>query len=508
MTINIRKFESWEDVIKNFFEQKKEVEGITYLKAEIKKIAEQYAKIDYFDDSELESFFDTKKNQKTKEQTDIAFQREKSLKILRLKNKPENIDFKKLISNYRLEIKKINEKFNPNLWLENSSKKASSVSLATHVIKLTHSSITSPSLYDKIDDIKYSYLTTSFLKEKVVDGAVSGAQYAPIFQFLELEFNGEKLASKFADTNNVILDSFSENNEQLTQWNTGFNQALSSKEKSSHSLAKQIYYPVENTFTLEPTSYHLLCHLKSSSLAQAVFEKISDDEQKKYKSLKEKNKYSEITTVAFIKKAKLSVTKSNHINASQLNGKRGGKLFLFSTQPPTWKTQLKPPVYKKSLFDNFSNSDIKEDIDYLRDFLLRFERIDLSIKDPKRYAHLERWVNSIIDEVLFYANSIQKLPSGWSANEDIKLKPAHQYFLDPFRDEENFQNQRKANDWQGIVCKDFASWLNNKLAGKEKQFTPQAEHTRMWITLFENPLREDCETIDAQMQYNIQKETA
>ena len=222
--------------------------------------------------------------------------------------------------------------------------------------------------------------------------------------------------------------------------------------------------------------------------------------------MKGKHKFSTVETVSFSGKAKISVTASNHSNASQLNGKRGGKIFLFSTQPPTWQSQLKAPIYKKSLFDYFGNSHITEDINYLRDFLLRFENIGLSIKDPQRYKHLERWINSIIDEVLFYTSNIQAMPADWSNTEDIKLKKEHQYFLDPYRNDKDFQSKRELTDWQSVVSNDFARWLNQKLKGKDKKFTPQTEHTRLWKKIFETPLREDSEAIKMEIKYSQQKE--
>jgi len=189
-------------------------------------------------------------------------------------------------------------------------------------------------------------------------------------------------------------------------------------------------------------------------------------------------------------------------NVSMLNADRQGKAYLFSTQPPTWKKKLKAPVDKESLFDNLSNYQINEDIKYLVEFLQRFKYLDLSYKDPKRYVHLERWIESIVDEVLYYANTIQKLSASWSADENNKLKVEHQYFLDPYRDDEVFQAQRSTTDWQAVVRDDFANWVNRKLVGKDKTFTPQAEHTQLWKKLFKDSLREDAEAIKAEKQFN------
>jgi len=114
-------------------------------------------------------------------------------------------------------------------------------------------------------------------------------------------------------------------------------------------------------------------------------------------------------------------------------------------------------------------------------------------------------VNTIIDEFIFYAGTIQNLPSGWSAMEDIKLKQEHQYFLDPYRSDEEFQAARQCCHWQAVVCADFAQWLNRQLRGKDKQFTPQKEHTRLWKQLLETPLREFMEPIELEVKQSMRK---
>ena len=201
--------------------------------------------------------------------------------------------------------------------------------------------------------------------------------------------------------------------------------------------------------------------------------------------------------------ASLAVTASNHGNASQLNAKRGGKLKLITCQPPTWQSQFKPPVFNKSLF--FEPSifwKAKDDIDYLRDFLIRFESIELSIKNPKRKKWVEQWVRNIIDEVLFYITNIQSLDSGWSADIGCRLKLDHQYLLDPYRNDDDFQTKRKNTDWESIVCSDFSDWLNYKLVGKDKLFTPQVDHRRLWHQLFEPELRELNEILEFKRKHN------
>ena len=490
------KFNNWQEVIVDFFENKKEAEEEKYLKDKIKEINEMYGKQNYYNDDDLRDFFDSKKNKKSKDQYSLGFQQQKLQKILEFEQTTESLDINKLKQDYDDKLEKINAKYTPHIWLTENSRNAKNVTFATHVPKLTHSKIDSPSFYDVINFQKKDQLTTSSLINKTIDGAVAGNQYAPIFQFLELELNGKKLASEFTELSNTILDDFIKNENDLETWNKGFGCSLSNDELSTHSLAKQIYFPINNE-AINTKAYHLLCHVKSSSMAHKIYENVSFRENEQgIRKLRDKDKYSTDKISSFSKKAKLSVTASNHSNASQLNGKRGGKLCLFSNQPPTWQSQRKPPVNKRSMFDNyFPLSGTKENIDYLRDFLLRFEHINLSIKNPEKQEWITRWVNYIIDDFLFYVATIQNLPSGWSDAEDIKLKIEHQYLLDPNRKDAEFQINRKNNDWQAVICTDFSRWLNNKLRGKDKKFTPQKEHIRMWQDSIEPQLREHEEIV-------------
>lgn len=497
-------FSNWKDVINDFFEIKKSAEEEKYIKSEIKKLADWYKKHEFFKDQKIKKIFDLKKESNESSQASIDFQRNKFKSVLALKQTEDEFDLKLLHKNYENKRMQIAEKFEARKWIAEASKNAGSVNFATHVIKLTHSKIDSSSFYDQIDSQSLNTLTTSNLKEIKVDGAVSGNQYAPIYQFLELELKGKKLSALFADEDNEILTPFTNSHEELKQWNKGFKKSLSADGLSSHSLAKQVFFPIAE----DKQQYHLLCPVKSSSLAQNIYEKIFEGEQKNIKKSQDKNKYSKSISVSFWNKATISVTASNHSNASQLNGKRGGKLNLFSCAPPDWKRQLKPPINSVSfLYSVHLQKNTRTTLDYMRDFLVRHQHLNLSIKDPKNLKWLNKWSGEIIDEVLGYAANIQSLQSGWTRTEDITLKLEHQYFLDPYRDDEVFQVARKASDWHTVICKDYAQWLNNLLIGKEKQFTPQREHRRLWMAFMDQPLRDYNQIIEMDIKSQAREQS-
>ncbi len=497
MSEEVRKFDCWKEVIKDYLD----------------KLGDENKKEEYLQFL-LSNFFHLKLNDAKGQEDDLTILKKDLIKINKIKITSNNKDkleeyYLKFVNNGWIkdcsaEVVFITKKHCfYNIWICRAIVLGNEVFPATHIAKLTHSQSMATSFLDNSEIFKKSYLSTSSLLTKKIDGSYPDAKLSKNVKFLMLEHNGKLLSEELITRNSEVLSVFSDSNEELVLWIQNFHRLLTPT-PASDSLAKQVFFPIKNN------EYHLLTILKSSTLSQAIFDTCFEKLTRKKQSLLNKNKtnnsYSPDVYQQFISVAKISPVSSQPQNVSVLNGKRGGYIRLFSTQPPTWQSQLKAPIYKQSLFDYFGNSHITEDINYLREFLLRFEHIGLSIKDPKRYEHLERWVNSIIDEVLFYTSSLQTMPAGWSSSKDIKLKVEHQYFLDPYRDDKDFQNKREATDWQRVVSHDFARWLNQKLAGKDKQFTPQAEHTKLWKKIFVAPLREDTEAIKADAKYSQQKD--
>ena len=488
---------NWKIIIEGFLEEKFEADLSKYLKDSLKKLEKVYEKQGLLVNKELAFIFDTRRNKKAAEQKETEFIQEQISKLEGFHEKPADLD--DLNNEINNKQKEFENKYNPIVWLTWAADNAKNVSFATHVSKLTHSAIDSPAFIDASKAEKTTQITTSSLNNAAIDGAVRGNQYAPIYQLLELERNGKKLASQFNNPETSLLTGFSENNEQLKSWNLGFAAALTDGEPRAHSLLKQVYFPLDKT-SIESTSYHLLCNLVSSSKAQALFEFSRRNSDEGFK-LRAKNKFSDEIYFNFPNRASISITASNHGNASQLNGKRGGRLGLFSCQPPVWHSQLKAPIYKTNFFYELSrNYEVKESIQFLSDFLTRFENLNLSIKDPKRMRWVEEWVENLADEVLVYVKSIQALSAGWSATEGVKLKLEHQILLDCYRQDEDFLAMKSSSAWQSVIIQDFAAWLNNRLTKADEQFTPQDTHTKLWMKIFKSNFREEFDTKELTQQ--------
>ncbi len=458
-------FETWQEVIVDFFENK-------ISKSKLFK-ARKYI------------------NEKA-----IEIEKEKNVKKLKTLQIRKDDKFVELV-----ELKKTVFQDDISSWLEDTIKKniAEGVRIikATHVLRFSHSSAENSGLI-LTEKSKNQLLTTaSFNKKLTIDLAHNNGALISVSRFLALELKGELIIDLILNDSFDFIAAYQVKPEVLERWKSGFSQLVEKRTIKTLDKAKQLYFPVNDFFG----KYHIIAPLYSSSMAEEMNEAISKvkygETQRIVSKELSKGKFSDLT---YVKHTNLSVQKfggAQPQNVSMLNKNRGGKGYLFSAQPPTWQSQLKPPVAQKTLFDKgFSTKNIKEDINYLRDFLLRFERIELSIKDPKRRKWIDSWVGDIIDELLFNIASIHELTAGWSATDDIKLIEAYRYLLDPYRDDEAFQTERKNNDWQDKVCSDFSHWLNRQLIGSDKQFTPQVEHTHIWKTLLSQPLREFNENIE------------
>lgn len=501
-----KKFETWEEVIVDFLLQRENRKVVDLLSKKDSKKSD--------DDEKQAIIFQvvsalSKDASVDKKVVDIVLSQKNSGKnkvipIIFLQNRYEELvslstseSVKKVKKNYNTRLNEIKNFHVPQIWFDYYSSKSSGVSFSTHVAKITHSSIKAASFFVGYDDDHHQgLLTTDAISKPVVDDAIDNAALTPIASFLKLDMGGIMLGDCLFKGNAKPLSTFTESIEQLESWRVGFSEVFSTQDISSHTLLKQVYFPVEKI----RNKYHILNVIQSSSLAHELFLELT-------KKVEVTKKYSSREMNYYPNKAKLSLTASKkaHTNVSPLHAKRDGKIYLLSNQPPTWQSHLKPPIYKKSLFEeSFFYQKSKEDINYLREFLLRFDRIDLSINNPERRKWIDGWLANIIDELLFYMGSMQSLPSGWSSSDDIKLKPAHQYLLDPYRKDVTFQAKRNAIDWQSIVCEDFAHWLNRRLIGRDKQFTPQPEHRRMWVSLLEKPLREHSEQLQMELKFQAE----
>lgn len=426
------------------------------------------------------------KLKKNKEQTSLAFQRDKYQALLTLCGDVIDEQVAELKQEYQNFSIINNAEHDVVTWLKKWCVKATDISFATHVGKLTHSSSKSSSILDMTEETNDRYLTTNSLSDIEVDTASSNAASLPIADVLKLSVKGISVLDCIKNNDPSIFKAFTTDNELIKLWCEQLRQAYDSRKKQSYFLSKQTYFPTAGE------KYHLLLPLTSSSLVHAIHlehKKYFDDtERLEARKQKDEGKYSTFEHIRYPNKAYIHVTGSNHSNASSLNGKRGGRIALMSTMPPQWRSQ--PTSYKNrtSIFDKNLAFELQQPINDLRHYLLLIKSKELSISSPKRNAAVRTKLEAISDFFFEYLSLINLNESdGWTIESELPIE--QQLVFEPWREDEKAKSLKVNKQWQKKLSQDYGRWLNRQL-NKNKKLMATNIHADLWADIFSRKLRE------------------
>ncbi|KFA99431.1 type I-F CRISPR-associated protein Csy1 [Vibrio sp. ER1A] len=342
--------------------------------------------------------------------------------------------------------------FDAASWLDSAAKRASQISMATHAIKLTHSSAKGTNVLAVDLGQDNRYLDTAALQMPAID-AVGNAAALDVARLLQLsDDNGKSLLDYLKIDDVSSLKAIAKTNAQLEEWRIGLKQALLDATPSSHTLAKQVYFPIANN------EYHLLSPLYSSSLSQAIYQEINhsrfSQEMVAAREARKKQVPHSKPVVAYPNLAITIIGGSKPQNVSQLNSGRGGRNYLFSSRPPEWQSQLKVPL-------NIDNIFTHPELRYATRFTIRrLVSFLIQVNQQERESNLairnkvKRLVDEVIDEVFAKVNQWQQLPLGWS-DDTNELPVAQCRWLDPC----NPKWDQHDDLWQQNIAKAFGSWL-------------------------------------------------
>ena len=389
------------------------------------------------------------------------------------------------------QLKTIEENFVFHRWLTDAARLASGVSFSTHPIKFTHasakgaSSVYSCASQTRMPTDNNVYLSTANLHSPVIDVAYDDAKLSPYAKLLQLRFGDNSLADNISNGDFSPLEDFAQSQAQLEEWVRGFRLALSDKSLKSHTLAKQLYFPVGEQ------QYHLLSPLFSSSLSQAIFQRVINsrfgDEVKNVRDARKASKFIDKQDVNYLNTALQNFGGSKPQNISQLNSGRGGKSFLFSSAPPTWQSELKPPLNCKSIFSGEYDRRAWKQSQRFQQYLLSIQKLDSTMIIRR---NIDAYLDELIDVLLNYAAEVQCMThfAGWTNQDNPKLKRDQQLWLDPYRNDPLFQEERAKGDWQVRIADDFAFWLKRRLKHEQLVFG-ETEHQE-WLRLLSRRLSE------------------
>ncbi|WP_407274016.1 type I-F CRISPR-associated protein Csy1 [Dickeya ananatis] len=383
--------------------------------------------------------------------------------------------------------REIEQAYEVRTWLTDAASRAGQISLVTHALKFTHSDARGSSVFSTEPATATDVLSTASLAQPAID-AVGNAAALDVAKLLQTEHQGDSLVAALQRSDHRALEALAENPEQLTQWLAGFGQVLSDKQPSSHKLAKQIYFPVGDG------EYHLLSPLYSSSLSQALDQRLNlarfGEQAKAIREARRQKRWHDEVDVSYPGIAVQNMGGTKPQNISALNSARSGRSYLLNCAPPQWRSQIKLPLEHDTIFRNNGEVDALTYVDRrdMRQFLLSVKDVENNrdIRNQRR-----RYLDQLIDTLFGYVATVQNLrPAGWS--KDSRLNVPLQLWLDPFRcrQDDAFCYAREGGDWKEQVAREFGLWLNARLQ-HEKLIFGEVER-REWSTaaLFKQRLRE------------------
>ncbi|RUQ97052.1 type I-F CRISPR-associated protein Csy1 [Legionella septentrionalis] len=355
---------------------------------------------------------------------------------------------------------KLREEYQPANWLMEAAQRAKHVTLITHSVKYINSCAKGTNinalLYPAIGSYP-GYLTSISLEHIGLD-AISNAAHMDVAAFLTLQANGQSLHLCLANHDSTPFKPFVENEKQLTDLMQGFQKALKNEALSTHPLAKQLYFPVN-----ERPNYHLISPLFPTSLAQHLYETIDNARYSdKAKQLYEAKRHHMFTTEKIKKYVKLAHQRfggGNPQNVSLFNARRNGEIYLLNAEPPTWQSQTLPPLTRRGSFMRLFEKQVYP-------ALIRLKSLLEQVKNKNSNFAIRKSRGALVDEIIDIflhcaATIIQTKPAGWSM--DSSLTKEEKFWLDPYFDDPNFQAQREQENWKEKIIYNFANWLNHKL---------------------------------------------
>ena len=80
------------------------------------------------------------------------------------------------------------------------------------------------------------------------------------------------------------------------------------------------------------------------------------------------------------------------------------------------------------------------------------------------------YLDELVDTLFNYAAEVQNMTqfAGWSTGSHLKRE--QQLWLDPYRNDPLFQQERATSEWQIRIADDFAFWLKRRLKHEQLVF--------------------------------------
>ena len=389
--------------------------------------------------------------------------------------------------------------FQPATWLEDAARRASQIQAVTHSLKPIHPDAKGTNLYcPPVKLASVPVVGSHCLGDEFAGDVVGNAAALDVYKFLKLDHEGQSLLALSASDDVNLAHALSDDPMQAQAWMEAFASLTRPRgQLSSHTLAKQLYWPV-GADPHDDASYHLLAPLYASSLAHKVYQTLRQDdgyleEVKAARAAKKAGLYNDRPVREYPNLAVQQLGGTKPQNISQLNSERRGHNSLLASLPPVWRRiELKPLLGSESMFPRYGRrAGVKA---ALRD-LLAFLKTDptRNLATRQRRAAL---VDMLIDEFLQFCAELRSLPPGWSQQADCALTDLHARWLDPAgcAQADAAFSRRSPTDVAERVSAAFATWLNAQMRPTLPVGDPEFEAWRKeMLAQIEAEEREACD---------------
>lgn len=267
--------------------------------------------------------------------------------------------------------------------IDDIANKAIHGTMISHASKFSHPAATNPRLYITKERKADGFIKTGN-SETVFDLHINST-YLKVYRFLSLMINGKTIRDHLLSNSfTTIFSLFISDTSVISQWESKFQECLSSQNEETNQLIKQVFFPIK------PDNYHLLSIIFPSSMAFELKKRIESikysdetivgkrDESKKV--LNEQG-YSTISNITLYRHG------GDHPkNISALNNKYQD-VYLLDSCPPQLRG-INKNLPKKDFFDSLWRKNYRTEIRGIHR-ILRAENEDAP---QKRAALLNKYL--------------------------------------------------------------------------------------------------------------------
>jgi CRISPR-associated protein Csy1 len=418
----------------------------------------------------------------------------------RLDNKLDGIKGDAEEDHKKREIER--QKLTPAIWLEKAARRVNQIQLVTHVLKATHPDIKikhATNLHIDPSNLKSFDVLGSHVLGKFFDSDITGdAAALDVYAFLTESYEGSTLLYLMKSGDSDLAQALSDDQAQANQWMQTFAAVDSPRcgKPSSHTLAKQIYWPVGNN-PHNDANYHLLSPLYASALAHRVYMTLQDDRfseaAKTAREAKKTDTFCERPVREYPHLAVQQIGGTQPQNISQLNSERRGNNCLLASLPPVWRSMdIKPLLKTESMLNNYERRpDVRNNIKALIAFL----KTDPNPNSETRKRRAT-YVDGLIDEFLQFTAELRSLQPGWSQTAECQLSDAAVRWLDPegAAQSDATLNRAPPTDTSERISDLFAKWLTAQL---RKHFPAGDSEYLAWRNALQEEInaQEECDVL-------------